>query len=50
MESFRSPTPTTFRGKAIAIVQPRPQPGTIEIKVTAKGLTEGKITIEAEGI
>lgn len=47
MKSFRSLTPNTFRGKAIAIVQPSStEKGTINVTVSAKGLPEAGIAIE----
>lgn len=46
MHSFRSLRPTTFRGKALAIVQPQDQPGEVTLTVRAKGLEEAQITIE----
>lgn len=46
MHSFRSLHPTTFRGKALAIVQPLGKPGEVTLVVKAKGLEEAQITIE----
>ncbi len=46
MESFRSPTPTTFRGRAIAILQPTEQQGSITLTVSAEGLPDSTIEIE----
>lgn len=45
MESFRSLTPNTFRGKAVAIVQPDGEKGDIQVKVSAKGLEDASIVI-----
>ena len=45
MESFRSLTPNTFRGRAIAIVQPDEEKGDIRVKVSAKGLEDASIVI-----
>lgn len=45
MHSFRSLTPKTFRGKAIAIVQPNETPGEIVVTVSAEGLPESSIKI-----
>lgn len=45
MESFRSLTPRTFRGRAIAILQPDSQPGAIGLRVSAGDLPSGTITI-----
>ena len=47
MESFRSLTPKTFRGKAVAIVQPNGKAGSIELSVSAEGLKGAKTIIEA---
>lgn len=46
MKSFRSLTPNTFRGRAIAIVQPNEEKGEIQVKVSAKGLEEASLIIE----
>ena len=48
MKSFRSLTPDTFRGRAIAIVQPNEEKGEIQVKVSAEGLEDAFILIEAE--
>ncbi|MBQ6964080.1 MAG: DUF4982 domain-containing protein [Bacteroidaceae bacterium] len=48
MESFRSLRPTTFRGKALAIVQPQDAAGTVTLTVKAKGLETAQITIEMQ--
>ncbi len=48
MESFRSPTPVTFRGKAMAIVQPDGQKGNIRVEVEGEGLPKASIEIEAD--
>jgi len=45
MESFRSLTPKTLRGKALAIVRPTGQPGTIVLKTVAEGLLETSMEI-----
>lgn len=47
MHSFRTMAPRTFRGKAIAIVQPSGTQGTISLVVSAEGLPEASISIEA---
>lgn len=47
MESFRSKTPKTFRGKAVAIVQPDGEKGTIQLTVSAEGLEGSTISIES---
>ena len=46
MHSFRSLHPTTFRGKAVAIVQPQDETGEVTLTVRAKGLEEGQLTLE----
>ncbi len=48
MKSFRSLTPTVFRGKAIAIIQPNEKAGEIEVVVSADGLPESKIIINTD--
>ena len=45
MESFRSMKPKTFRGKAIAIVQPNGKKGEIKISVSSESLGETTTTI-----
>lgn len=45
MKSFRSLTPDTFRGRAIAIVQPNGESGEIEVKVSAQGLPQASVVI-----
>lgn len=46
MESFRSLTPRTFRGRALAILQPNgEETGTITLTVTAENLGEQTITV-----
>ncbi|MDL2243565.1 DUF4982 domain-containing protein, partial [Bacteroidales bacterium OttesenSCG-928-J19] len=46
MHSFRSLTPKTFRGQAIAIVQPEEKAGEIQLTVSVEGLEEETITIK----
>lgn len=46
MESFRSLTPSTFRGKAIAILQPNESVGEIILTASAPDLGECSIVIE----
>jgi beta-galactosidase len=46
MKSFRSLTPDTFRGKALAIVQSTEEQGTIQLAVSAKDLPDAVISIE----
>lgn len=48
MKSFRSLTPNTFRGRAIAIIQPNEEKGEIQVKVSAEGLEHASILIETE--
>ena len=48
MESFRSLTPKTFRGKAIAIIQPTGEKGDIRLTVSSEGLGEASVTLQAE--
>lgn len=45
MESFRSMSPKTFRGKAIAIVQPDGEKGEISLTVSSEGMNDATITI-----
>lgn len=47
MKSFRSLTPNTFRGKAIAIIQPNKEKGFITLKVSSSGLP-ASISIKTE--
>lgn len=46
MKSFRSLTPNTFRGRAIAIVQPTEEAGEIKVTVSAEGLAEAEMVIK----
>ena len=48
MESFRSSTPKTFRGKAIAIIQPTEEKGDIQLTVSSEGLGEATIKLQAD--
>ena len=48
MESFRSLTPKTFRGKALAIIRPTGQLGKIRFNVTAEGLPETSVEINTQ--
>ena len=48
MESFRSLTPKTFRGKAIAIIRPTGEKGDICLTVSAEGLGEASVTLQAD--
>lgn len=45
LQSFRSLTPKTFRGRALAIVQPEGNAGKVTVRATAEGMTEQSITI-----
>lgn len=47
MKSFRSLTPYTFRGKAMAIIQPTGEKGSVNLKVSAQGFADAIIAIEA---
>ena len=46
MKSFRSLTPHTFRGRAMAIVRPEEEKGEIELTVSAEGLGTSSIMLE----
>jgi beta-galactosidase len=46
MKSFRSLTPDTFRGKAVAIIQPTNEKGSIWLAVSSEGLPQASLTIE----
>ncbi len=46
MKSFRSLTPDTFRGKAVAIIQPTEDKGSIQLTVSSKNLPKAFLTIE----
>jgi hypothetical protein len=46
MESFRSLTPKTFHGNALAIVRPVGKSGTIVLKAVADGLPEASVEIK----
>ena len=48
MESFRSLTPKTFRGRAIAIIQPTGEKGDIRLTVSSEGLGEATVALQAE--
>src|SRR5690606_38593291 len=45
MESFRSLTPKTFRGRAIAILQPNEKAGELRLSVSAEGLGSANVKI-----
>lgn len=47
MRSFRSLTPSTFRGRALAIVQPTGEPGEITVCVSSSGMDSQRVTIQA---
>ncbi len=47
IHSFRSPRPTTFRGKALAIVRPRGTAGEIVLRAESPGLAGAAVTIRA---
>lgn len=46
MKSFRSLTPNTFRGRAMAIVQPTGEKGEVRLTVSAKGMEDAVTIIE----
>ncbi len=46
MQSFRSLMPNTFRGKALAILQPDGKEGKMQLTVSSDGLTADHVTIE----
>jgi hypothetical protein len=48
MESFRSSAPTTFHGKALAIVRPVGHSGTIVLKAVAEGMPETSVEIKVK--
>lgn len=49
LRSFRSLTPTTFRGQALLIIQPQEEKGEVNIAVTSPKLnTEGKFSVVME--
>jgi len=48
MESFRSPIPKTFHGKALAIIRPVGKDGIIVLKAVAGGLPETSVEINAK--
>jgi len=48
MESFRSMTPKTFQGKALAIVRPKGNAGTIVLKAVADGLPEASVEVKVK--
>ena len=48
MESFRSLTPKTFHGKALAIVRPTGKDGIIVLKAVAEGLPEASVEINVK--
>ena len=46
MKSFRSLSPVTFRGQALAILQPQGEPGTCTVTVQAQGLLPATLDIK----
>lgn len=48
MQSFRSLTPKTFRGRALVIVRPTKQKGDITVTVTAAGIGSQKAIIKTK--
>lgn len=47
MNSFRSLTPNPFRGKAVAIIQPNEKKGEITLTVSAEGMKDASVIIQA---
>lgn len=47
MASFHVPERRTFRGKCLVIIRPKGGPGTVDLKATADGLSDGNIEIES---
>lgn len=45
MSSFKQPLKKAFMGKCLAVVRPKGEPGTIEVKATAQGLKESIVVI-----
>jgi beta-galactosidase len=45
VSSFQKPERKTFRGKCLVIIRPKGKSGTINLKATANGLSEGKVAI-----
>ncbi|MBQ0022067.1 MAG: DUF4982 domain-containing protein [Prevotellaceae bacterium] len=45
MHSFRSLTPTTFRGQALLIIQPQEEAGDVVIKVTSPGIPSAEYVV-----
>jgi len=45
--SYRGYARTTFNGRALAVLRPTGQPGTIELKVESPGLAPAKVTVTA---
>jgi len=48
MESFRSLTPKTFHGQALAIVQAQDESGTVTLKLSSEGLEGAQMEIKME--
>ncbi|MCW3785312.1 DUF4982 domain-containing protein [Plebeiibacterium sediminum] len=48
LELFHLPTMKTFSGKLVVLVQAQNEPGDIVLKVSAKGLNSGTITLKAK--
>lgn len=46
MKSFRTLTPTTFRGKALLIIQPQDESGEVNVKVTGNGIEGNEFRVE----
>lgn len=48
LEPFHLPTMKTFSGKLVVLVQAAKQAGTIELRVSGKGLKEGSVVLQAK--
>ena len=48
MESFRSPAPKTFRGRAMGIIQSAEEAGNILVKVSAEGIGTSTVELSVE--
>ncbi|MBZ5498146.1 MAG: DUF4982 domain-containing protein [Acidobacteriia bacterium] len=46
-ESFKAPSRKAYQGRCLVIIQSTAEPGTIQLKATAPGLAEDRITISA---
>jgi hypothetical protein len=46
VSSFRNPTPTTFHGKALAIIRPNGAAGAVTLRASCLGLEGASVTIK----